>query len=127
PAQPPTVRPKGTTFLGGLRVGYAYPFDETFGLWPRAGISYATSSAHIVVTDPAANTNTTIKLSSNYIDFDAEVLAVISPVEHLAFMIGPFLDLGLGGKAIAKTASLEDRRNAKLTSLGLLVNAVGYY
>jgi hypothetical protein len=125
--QPPTARPKGTTFLGGLRAGYAYPFDETFGVWPRAGLSYATSSADIDITDAMSGTTTTLKQRSHYFDLDLEALLVLSPVEHTAIMAGPFLDLGLGGKYSTTVAGVEDKRNASLTSFGLIVNAVGYY
>ncbi len=125
--QPSTTRPEGTTFLGGLRVGYAYPFDETFGVWPRAGISYATASADIEARDPMTNTTVTLQQRAHYFDLDLEALFVLSPVEHTAIMAGPFLDLGLGGKYRTEVDGVEDKRNASLTSFGLVISAVGYY
>jgi len=125
--QPSSARAKGTTFLGGLRLGYAFPFDETFGVWPRAGVSYASTSADIDVTDPVSNTTMTLKQRAHYFDLDVEALFVLSPVEHTAIMAGPFLDLGLGGKYTTEIAGDEDKRNASLTSFGLVISAVGYY
>ncbi len=125
--QPSTVRPEGTTFLGNLRVGYAYPFDETFGIWPRAGISYTTASADTDFVDPSTNAKSTLEQRAHYFDLDLEALFVLSPVEHTAIMAGPFLDLGLGGKYSTSVGGVEDKRNASLTSFGLVISAVGYY
>jgi hypothetical protein len=128
PLQPPTAQDEGSTFLIGGRVGYAYAIDETFGIWPRAGLSYAVSSGEYGVTDETTGVTETFDLTTSFFDLDLEALLVISPVEHTAFMIGPYLDLGLGGKFKAERPDQsDDSRNAKLTSFGLVVNAVGYY
>jgi hypothetical protein len=128
PLPPSTIRTEGVTFLGGARLGYAYPFDETFGIWPRAGLSYSSGTAEYRVVDPMSGAETTFDSSINFFDLNAELLGVISPVEHTAILIGPYLDLGLGGKFVAeRPGQSDDSRNAKLTSFGLVVHAVGYY
>ena len=56
------------------------------------------------------------------------VVGVISPVEHIAILIGPYLDLGVGGKfKVDRDVGKDDSYNATLTSFGLLVHAAGYY
>jgi hypothetical protein len=117
----------GSTFFAGARVGYAFPFDETFGIWPRAGLSYSLMTAS---ADDADDDGRSVELSqkSYYFDLNLEALAVISPVEHIAIMVGPYLDLGLGGKHKINVDGDEiDSRNANLTSFGLVIHAGGYY
>jgi hypothetical protein len=134
PVTPSTVRGEGVTFLGGARVGYAYAIDETFGLWPRAGVSYAHSSGEYeTVVDESTGDTQTFDTSASFFDLDLEILGVISPVEHTAILVGPYLDLGLSGKYkmdVPESAGVpdnEDSRNIKLTSFGLVIHAVGYY
>jgi len=138
PQAPASVRAEGVTFLGGARLGYAYAIDETFGIWPRAGLSFATSSGeYTAVVDQTTGATQTFDTSSRYLDLDLEVLGVISPVEHTAIMVGPYLDLGLSGKYDAERPAnacpsgesppCPDERNIKLTSFGLVIHAVGYY
>lgn len=127
-----TVAPVGTaqdgsTFFAGARAGYAFPFDETFGVWPRVGLSYALATASADVSDGAGRTFE-LSQKSYYFDLNLEALAVISPIEHIAIMVGPYLDVGLGGKNKVKQDGKEvDSRNAYLTSFGLVVHAGGYY
>jgi hypothetical protein len=128
PVQPSTVRTEGVTFFAGARAGYAYAFDETFGVWPRAGLSYASSTGEYrSVVNEATGEAATFDVSSRLYDLNLELLGVLSPVEHTAILLGPFLDLGLGGKFTADGPTGEDPRNQKLTSFGLVVHAVGYY
>jgi hypothetical protein len=124
---PVGTRVDGSTFLAGARVGYAFPFDETFGIWPRAGLSYALATASSDLADEDGE-ETEFSQSTHYFDLNLEALAVISPVEHIAIMAGPYLDLGLGGKHKVEQDGTEiDSRNANLTSFGLVIHAGGYY
>lgn len=117
-----------TTFLAGLRAGYAFPFDETFGIWPRAGLGYASQSMSFDTIDLDDASTVETSQNSHFFDLNLEVLAVISPVEHIAIMAGPYLDLGLGGKRkIEQDGTEVDSRNASLTSFGLVIHAGGYY
>jgi len=129
PVAPPTAADDGLTLLGGLRAGFAYPFDRTFGIWPRVGLSYAQSSASGEVIDP--RTGDTIGDFENKVHFwnaNLELLGVLSPVEHIVLTGGPFLDLSLGGGYSLSNSSEElDRRDAHLTSFGFLIHAGGYY
>jgi opacity protein-like surface antigen len=50
PLAPPSASPDGLTLLGGVRAGYAYAFNSTWGLWGRAGLSYTQSSAEEAFT-----------------------------------------------------------------------------
>jgi hypothetical protein len=130
PATPPTASPDGLTLLAGVRAGFAYAFDNTFAIWPRAGLSYATSSASI---DDFRNPTDGEPLgdfdySANFASANLEILGVLSPVEHIVLMAGPYLDLGLGGGFSVEQNDVEiDKRDANLLSFGILVHAGGYY
>jgi len=130
PATPPTASGDGLTLLGGVRAGFAYAFDNTFAIWPRAGLSYATSSSSIddfkspTDGEPLGN----FDYAAHFGTANLEILGVLSPVEHIVVMAGPYLDLGLGGGFSVEQNDVEiDKRDANMTSFGILVHAGGYY
>ncbi len=129
PLAPPTASPDGVTFFVGPRVGYAYAFDSTFGIWGRVGLSYVTSSAESAFTDP--NTGVTygpFKRKAHFTSVPLELLGALSPIEHIVLFAGPFLDIGAeGGYSVSQAGREVDTRDSSITSFGLLVNAAGYY
>jgi hypothetical protein len=131
PATTPAAAPDGLTVLAGGRVGWAYAFDETFGIWPRAGLSYASTSADQELSNPVDGERIgRFESESHFLQANLEILAAISPVEHIVLFAGPYLDLGLAGgyslQHVGEPGDL-DRRDAHLTSFGVLVHAGGYY
>ncbi|HET9934710.1 MAG TPA: hypothetical protein VFQ35_28590 [Polyangiaceae bacterium] len=66
------------------RVGYAYMFSDTVGVWPRLGGTYQYQKTPEGVTGLLA------------ISFEANL--VIVPTEHVAFTIAPTIDASLVGK-----------------------------
>lgn len=73
-----------SAFLFSPRVGYSLMFSEMFGFWPQGGATYYTSSQDETFSEKGLSL--TINLPF-----------VISPANHLAFLAGPYLDLGLYG------------------------------
>jgi hypothetical protein len=130
PATPPIAGPEGNTFLAGARAGFAYPFDETFGVWPRGGLSYVTTRTDVNAIDPSSGESAgTFQYRAHTASVNLELLAVISPVKHVVILLGPYFDLGLGGSFSAYDAGGEelDRRGITTRSYGALVHAGGYY
>ena len=130
PPAPHTANSDGHTIMGGARVGYAYPFDSTFAIWPRAGLSYASSTSEVTGTNPATGGSTgTYEYRLGFGNLNLEILGALSPIKHIVLLAGPYLDLGLGGSySIFDQAGTEiDKRGANLMSFGLLVHAAGYY
>ncbi|HEY3495925.1 MAG TPA: hypothetical protein VGK73_14605 [Polyangiaceae bacterium] len=131
PATSPATAPDGLTVVAGGRVGYAYAFDETFGIWPRAGLSYATTSSKSELVNPEDGESLGLYTSeAHFLQANLELLGAISPVEHIVLFAGPYLDLGLaGGYSLEKAGMTEDldRRDNHLTSFGFLIHAAGYY
>jgi hypothetical protein len=78
---------RGPSQSGALltaRIGYAIPFSDKFGFWPRGGFSfysYGNGDAH---DDGFAVT--------------LEGMFYASPVQHFAFTFGPVMDLEFAGK-----------------------------
>lgn len=114
--------PTTTTFAIAPRVGYAMAFDETFSIWPRAGITYFSSKSEQETT---AGTNTT---TFSGLDLTVEVPLGISPIENFAILVGPYVDFGLSGTAKNEPPTGSGtEEDVKVTSYGLTVGILGYY
>jgi hypothetical protein len=130
PPTPHTASADGHTLFGAARVGYAYPFDSTFAVWPRAGLSYASSTSEVTGRDPTTGESTgTFEYRVGFGNVNLELLGALSPIKHIVLLAGPYLDLGLGGgySVFDGSGTEIDKRSANLTSFGLLVHAAGYY
>ncbi len=115
--------PTTTTFAIAPRVGYAMAFDETFSLWPRAGITYFSSKEETPGTAGSGSTTTT----TSGLDLTVEVPLGISPIENFAILVGPYLDYGLSGSQKTETSAGDTEYDGTLTSYGLTVGILGYY
>jgi len=71
-------------FLFAPRVGYSIPISKAFGFWPRAGISYRSTS----VLDAKAQGEAAFSLEAQF---------YASPAPHFAFIFGPVIDLAFAG------------------------------
>jgi hypothetical protein len=93
------------------RVGYALMFQKMLGIWPRGGVTYVSFSSE---TDA-------VEVSGNHLALTLEVPFVISPVEHVAFTVGPTLDLGISGgtEADPDGPGPTVENDSKATEIGL--------
>jgi hypothetical protein len=82
--------PTDSLFLVSPRVGYAIPFSDMFAFWPRGGITYAASRAEADNGD---------EISASVFALSVEAMFAITPVDHVAILLGPYLDIGLTGEA----------------------------
>ena len=129
PVAPPSASPDGLTLLGGARVGYAYAFDSTWGIWGRAGLTYTSSSAESAFVDPNSGTVYGPFLrKTHFTNVNLDILATLSPIKNIVLTGGPYLDLGAeGGYSVSQAGRELDTRDAHLTSFGITINAAGYY
>jgi hypothetical protein len=101
------------------RVGYAFMFNETVGLWPRGGITYATTSTSIDDSDS--------ETSANHLALSIEAPLVITPVEHVAFTIAPSLDLGLSGSEERPRGDETEEQDVTATDFGVQAGLLVYF
>lgn len=117
--------PTNSTFVISPRVGYAVAFDETFSLWPRAGITYLSSKSEVTTGGSTGGTSTT---TFSGMALTVEAMVGISPIEHFAILAGPYVDYGLSGTVKNEPPSgPSTETDAKVTSYGLTVGILGYY
>lgn len=112
-----------TTTIGFMpRVGYCMAFDETFSIWPRAGITYFSSK-----TEFTPDGGDTDEATGSGLDLSLEAMVGISPFSNFAMLVGPYLDLGLSGSYETNASGTAEELDAKTTSYGLSVSILGYY
>jgi hypothetical protein len=101
-------------FLLAPRIGYAFMFQPAVGLWPRAGFTWLRSS-NSENEDP--NDETTASVTA----LTLEVPLVIAPVPHVAILVAPTLDIGIGGGSkVDRDEPLPDSEaDVKATEFGV--------
>jgi hypothetical protein len=86
-----------TTVFGiGPRVGYNIPFASMFSVWPKVGISFASTSQKF---EAATDGGTTVERSTtnSAVAVNLFVPVMFHPVEHFFIGFGPALDADLSG------------------------------
>ncbi|MGC4089872.1 MAG: hypothetical protein QM756_18695 [Polyangiaceae bacterium] len=111
---------QGTTsgFIFAPRAGYAFMFSGMLGLWPRAGLTYLTAS-----TSGAAD----VGWSGNRFAFTLEAPLVIAPVPHVAFLVGPTLDLGVTGSSEVRIGNTTTSVDTTATEFGVQAAISTYF
>jgi hypothetical protein len=99
------------TFLP--RVGYLFGINDRFGIWPRAGLGYA--SRQTTPAEPNATKETT---GGFVMDFDVGFLW--RPVEPVFFRLGPEAAFTLGANHSATTGGTTTSASASFFQLGIL-------
>jgi hypothetical protein len=96
-----------TTFSIGPRVGYNFSLSDRFSVWPKAGLSYSTTSGSSGNTQDVIVGNdvvqTTSSGSSSGLALNLFVPFMFHPVEHFFIGFGPALDVDLTGDVKATT------------------------
>jgi len=128
--------PTVSTVVIHPRIGYSFIFDETFALWPRAGITWSSFNVSTPFVNPTTGQASADDLENNASAFDLslDVPLVISPIENFAILIGPFVDIGLSGTTETVTpgasptgGTVTTELDHTLTAFGLSVGISGYY
>jgi hypothetical protein len=117
--------PTVTTFLIAPRAGYALIFSDMLGIWPKAGLTFFTTSASVDIIDPATGAKAGERTTSaNGLSLSVEVPLVISPVDHLAFTVGPALDFPLTGSGSdERTSPPATTTDSTIKTTDIAVNA----
>lgn len=108
----------GDGFLFAPRVGYLFMFSPMLGIWPRAGVTYA--SATNKVNDRGPGPDNDLEVNANVFDLTLEGMLVITPVPHGGFTVGPTVEIPLAGSG---EYTLGDNSNdldkVRITSIGI--------
>lgn len=129
----------GWTIVVAPRVGYAYMFSDTVGIWPRAGLSLFFGSATLETNvldgqdlDGDGMPDVTVsapEVSLHGIAVTAEVPLVITPAEHFAILLAPTLDFGVAGGASSDDsgAGASAEQDITITDLGIQIGLAGWF
>jgi len=119
------------------RIGYAYMFTPNVGIWPRGGISYVTSNSEEkeTVTDPTDGSvqTTDTDTSVNHLSLALDAMLVLSPIEHVGFGIGPFVEIPLSGDIETKASQVnpalqgDGNGDVKITSYGATSSLIVWF
>jgi hypothetical protein len=105
------------------RVGYSFIANETFALWPRAGMTLARTW-----TSESTQAGNTLEDRETLLAVSLEANLVVSPATHLALLVGPFVDFGVYGKRTLETTAGQDTEIERRVSVwGLQLSAAGYF
>jgi hypothetical protein len=120
------------------RVGYAIPFNNVVGLWPRLGLQWYHISGETdqLPRTPAQGSNKDWARGDLY-QLALECMLVLSPFSHVAILVGPYWDVGLGGSGRAwhsdttaagvTTTDPSWAQHPLLNSIGLTSSLVAYF
>jgi len=108
------------------RVGYALMFGSVVGIWPRLGFTY--SSLQSSQTAWTGGGTVTEKDTTTASALSAEALLLLAPVDHLAFTVGPVLDVGLGGSDKTEVPGMPtSSHDVTTSSFGIQAGVLGYF
>jgi hypothetical protein len=105
------------------RLGYAFQFNETWGLWARGGFAWSRLSQDF----PGDSGEPDSEDTWNWFQLPLEAMVVMSPFKHFALLAGPFVDIGVGGSYETKAGALTQEADSKLTVFGLNFAVAGYW
>ncbi len=91
--------PTTNAFIFSPRIGYGLQLGQNFAIWPRAGVTYANyrTSQRVVVDQGPPVLTAERKNSIDFTDLTIEFVMAILPVDHFAVLVGPYIDIPLGG------------------------------
>lgn len=107
-------------FAFAPRIGFMIPLTETVGLWPRAGFTYYKYNVSYQTGNGDAEQNATLE------QVNLEGMFFLSPVDHFGFLVGPVIDIGVGGSIEQKAGGASESYDAKWTNFGLAAGLGGY-
>jgi hypothetical protein len=123
----------GLSIVGfGARLGYVHMLNDTFGIWPRLGAHYTTASrttySYTLDYSTGGYIETRYDTDVNNLGIDPEIMFVITPVSHFAFLIGAGSSLSLTGGYTHKTdGTVDEEGDYSYGNIGLVAGLMGYF
>lgn len=118
----------GNGFLFAPRVGYLYMFSPMIGIWPRAGITYASGTTETNDRTPGPGPDNDTEFNAHVFDLSLEGMLVITPVPHAGFTVGPTVDIPLAGSGEVTIADQSnDLDKVRITSIGIQAGVLVWF
>lgn len=86
-----------TSFSIGPRIGYNLPLGDRWSIWPKAGLSFASTAVKIDSTTVNGVVMPSSSTSNTAIALNLFVPVMFHPAEHFFLGFGPALDTDLSG------------------------------
>lgn len=106
------------------RAGFGTMFTDLLGLWARGGFTYTSYSIETdeVNLGPPGGTESS-ELEADLFTIALDASLVVSPVDHVAFTVGPQLDIPLTGSVETTNIQAQTRLDGDLSILTFGVSA----
>jgi opacity protein-like surface antigen len=104
-----------------VRGGYGLMFSDLLGVWGRGGVTYTSVSTESDTTNGGNSSSVDLDASLFALSLDAEL--VLSPMPHVAFTVGPQLDVPLSGSAEVRNTDLTTNIDGDVSILTFGVSA----
>lgn len=108
-----TPFPDGHAFFVSPRVGWIHSLTNWLGIWPRGGMTYVTLGD----SQGADHTNV------HYLTVTLDPSVVFVPFSHVAVVIGPIFDIGVGGGGETVANGSAQDLDASFSNLGASVGS----
>lgn len=105
--------PSGTAFLVAPRAGWFGVLNRWLTLWPRAGVTY------VRINDSLDTGTTRFQLLA----LSLEPAVALTPIAHVAILVGPSLDIPLTGSGFTDQASGRRDLSTRFSNYGGSVGA----
>jgi hypothetical protein len=109
-----------TGVLLAARVGYAATLASRVGIWPRVGFSYERTSAD-------SNVGLERNLATSFLALSLDVPVAIFLAPRIGLLVGPTIDLGLGGSRASTTGAVTTSVSARATEYGFNAGFLFYF
>lgn len=97
-----------TAMSVGPRIGYNLRFGNRFSVWPKAGLSFASTTEKVdAITLPDGTRVDPTDTTSTSLQLNLFVPVMFHPVEHFFIGLGPAFDLDLTGSNKATTLAVR--------------------
>jgi len=117
-----SVEDESSTLLSlNLRGGYGLMFSELLGLWGRGGVNYTSFTQELDSVD--GDDSDRIELDATLFALALDAQLILSPFDHLAFTVGPQLDIPLSGSVDVSNTELATTIDGDLSILTFGVSA----
>jgi hypothetical protein len=123
--------PKVTIFGLAPRVGWILPLTDILAFWPRGGFAIYSVNAHFDVLNNNNTVNETDSVTDTIFSIDLDPQLAIVPLEHFFFLVGPMINIPLGGSRSTRheqgstTTTISD--SASLFNFGIEGSIGGWF